>query len=126
MSENTVDGLLKQFDKQYGEGVVHAGDEVEDFPRFSTGLFSMDLALGGGLPKGHMTQIYGKQDSGKSLLVYKMIATHQQQFPEETCILVDIEDNYETKWAEKIGINVKKLVVLSPEHTAQAIDMIEK
>ena len=125
MSENTVAQLVKQYEKHYGEDVVHTGDEVLECPRFSTGILSLDLALGGGLPKGCSIQIFGKQDSGKSLLVYKIIATHQKEFPKEKCILVDIENNYDAVWAKKIGIDTKKLYVVTPEHIEQTIDIIE-
>lgn len=125
MSENTVDQLVKQYAKSYGEEIVHTGDEVLECPRFSTGILPLDLALGGGLPKGCSIQIFGKQDSGKSLLVYKIIATHQKEFPKEKCILVDIENNYDAVWAKKIGILTKKLFVINPEHIEQTIDIIQ-
>ena len=125
MTENTVEQLVKQYAKSYGEEIVHTGDEILECPRFFTGILPLDLALGGGLPKGCSIQIFGKQDSGKSLLVYKIISTHQKEFPKEKCILVDIENNYDAVWAKKIGINTKKLYVINPEHIEQTIDIIE-
>lgn len=125
MSENNSTQLMKQFSKEFGDEVIHTGDQVEEGPRFSTGVFAMDLALGGGLPKGHATQIYGKQDSGKSLLVYSIIAHHQKEFPEEKCVLIDIESNFEKSWAEQIGIDTQAIIIVTPDHVANAIDMIE-
>lgn len=124
-SENTVDNLLKSYTKDFGGDVIRKGSEIPEHPRIPTGIFAMDLALGGGLPKGKISMLYGKEDSGKSLLLYKIIATHQFLFPKEKCILVDIENNYETSWAEKIGIDVEALTVISPDHAAQASDMVE-
>lgn len=125
MSENTVEQLVKQYTKSYGEDIVHVGDEVLECPRFSTGILPLDLALGGGLPKGCSIQIFGRQDSGKSLLVYKIIATHQQEFPKEKCILIDIENNYDSVWAAKIGIETKKIYIVTPETIEQTIDILE-
>lgn len=125
MTDNNSAQLMKQFTKEFGDGVIHTGDQVEEGPRYTTGVFAMDLALGGGLPKGHMTQIYGKQDSGKSLLAYSIIANHQKEFPKEKCVLIDIESNFEKTWGEQVGIDTKEIIIVTPEHVANAIDMLE-
>lgn len=122
---NTVSTLLKGFKKDYGEGIYHKGSELLDGPRIPTGVFALDLALGGGLPKGKISTIFGPEDSGKSLLAYKIIATYQKLNPTEKCVLVDIEHNFEKGWAEQIGIDTEKLIVISPDYAEQAVDIIE-
>ena len=61
---------LETIEKQFGKGsIMKLGEEhrayVETIP---TGSFSLDIALGGGLPKGRVVEVYGPESSGKTTL----------------------------------------------------------
>src|SRR4026207_835799 len=65
---------------------VHEKAVVETL---STGVAEID-ALTGGLPRGAITELFGPASSGRTSLVYSLLAyatTH-----EETCALVDVND----------------------------------
>src|SRR3954452_14140411 len=73
---------LTQIERQFGKGsVMRMGDEgakvnVEAIP---TGALSLDLALGiGGMPRGRIVELYGPESSGKTTLVYHVIAEAQR------------------------------------------------
>jgi len=88
-------------------------NEVESSQRLSTGLPTLDIALGGGWPKGRISLITGFKESGKSYLSYKAIAeTHKD--PETLAILLDAERAYTPQWGEAIGIDNTRLIVHRP------------
>ena len=46
MADSRLDIVLKQIDK-YGKGTVIRGSQYPDLPRFSSGIFSLDVEIGG-------------------------------------------------------------------------------
>ena len=72
----TMKDLVRRIQKDCGDGVlsVAANVRADAVPRFSTGIFWLDVATGGGVPVGRMTMIYGKRSAGKSTLAAKIAA----------------------------------------------------
>ncbi len=72
---------VEQIEKQYGDGsIMRLGDAQKvDIPTFSTGSLSLDIALGGGIPKGRVIEIYGPESSGKTTLALHAIASIQSE-----------------------------------------------
>src|SRR5689334_3101132 len=75
-------GALSQIEKQFGKGtVMRMGDPgarvaVDAIP---TGALPLDLALGiGGVPRGRVVEIFGPESSGKTTLVYHILAEAQK------------------------------------------------
>src|SRR4029079_9151455 len=72
---------LETIEKQFGKGsIMKLGESqkanVECIP---TGSLSLDLALGGGIPKGRVIEIYGPESSGKTTLTLHAIAECQRR-----------------------------------------------
>ena len=123
-TQNTAD-LLKQFQKDYGEEVGSFGGSLINSTRIPTGLFPFDLAVGGGLPRGKVTTIYGPESSNKTNAVYLAIANHQRMYPDLVCSFIDIETAFDPAWARKFGVDTEKLVVLKPTYAEETVDMVE-
>ena len=62
--------------KEFGDGTGHIGGEYEDVERIPTGLFELDLAMGGGFPRGMVSIVYGDESSTKTTTAYLAIANH--------------------------------------------------
>lgn len=124
-TSKTAAEMLETFKTDMGEKIGNFGGSVVDVVRIPFGIFELDLATGGGIPKGANTQIYGIESSGKTNLCYMLVANHQRMWPDEICAMVDLEHGFDPKWAKKFGVNTDKLIVLRPEYAEQAIDMIE-
>ncbi|HEX8767866.1 MAG TPA: hypothetical protein VF714_05815, partial [Jatrophihabitans sp.] len=79
--DKALEVALGQIDKQFGKGsVMRLGERphvpIEVIP---TGSISLDIALGiGGVPRGRIVEIFGPESSGKTTLIYHIIAETQK------------------------------------------------
>lgn len=117
--------LLESFQKEYGESIGSFGGALVHSDRVPTGMFPLDLALGGGFPRGRCSIIYGPESSGKTNLALLAIAQHQLLWPELTCVFFDVERSYDPAWARALGVDTDKLMVVRPSYAEQMVDMAE-
>ena len=93
-------------------------------PSISTGSLSLDLALGvGGLPRGRVVEIFGPESSGKTTLVYHVIAEAQRRGG--ICAFIDAEHAMDPSYARRIGVNIDDLLVSQPDNGEQALEIAE-
>ncbi|NLG77482.1 MAG: recombinase RecA [Xanthomonadaceae bacterium] len=130
MEENRKKALaaaLGQIEKQFGKGsVMRLGDAsaTYDVEAISTGSLGLDVALGvGGLPRGRVVEIYGPESSGKTTLTLQAIAEAQRAGG--TAAFVDAEHALDPIYAEKLGVNVKDLLVSQPDTGEQALEITD-
>src|SRR4030081_3649770 len=90
----------------------------------STGSLTLDIALGvGGLPRGRVCEVYGPESSGKTTLVYHVIAEAQRRGG--ICAFIDAEHAMDPGYAKKIGVNMDELLVSQPDTGEQALEICE-
>ena len=90
----------------------------------STGSLALDLALGiGGLPRGRVVEIFGPESSGKTTLVYHVIAEAQRRGG--ICAFIDAEHAMDPQYAKRIGVNIDDLLVSQPDTGEQALEITE-
>ena len=73
--------MKKQINKTYGQNSVGLGKDLPflgEIPRIPTGIFNLDLALGGGIPVGRTTQLYGDPGSCKTTICLRTVANAQK------------------------------------------------
>ena len=117
--------LLAGFQKDYGESIGSFGGHLTNTDRIPTGMFELDLALGGGFPRGKCSIVYGPESSGKTNLVLLAIAKHQMLWPNQTNVFFDVENSFDPAWARALGVNTDKLIVIRPSYAEQLVDMCE-
>jgi recombination protein RecA len=116
---------LDQIEKQFGKGsIMKLGEtphaDVEVVP---TGALSLDLALGGGLPKGRVVEIYGPESSGKTTVTLHAIAEVQRRGG--TAAFIDAEHALDPAYAKRIGVDVENLLLSQPDNGEQALEIAE-
>lgn len=116
---------LATIEKQFGKGsIMKLGEAhkvaVETIP---TGSLSLDLALGGGLPKGRIIEVYGPESSGKTTLTLHAIAAVQKQGG--TAAFIDAEHALDPAYAKRIGVDVDNLLISQPDNGEQALEIAE-
>ena len=116
---------MDQITKQFGDGsIMKLGDahkvNVELIP---SGALSLDLALGGGYPKGRIIEIYGPESSGKTTLTLHAIAQIQKQGG--TAAFIDAEHALDPSYAKRLGVDTDNLLVSQPDNGEQALEIAE-
>ena len=122
-----LQAALKQIEQQFGKGTIMRlgeGEKVEDIQTVSTGSLGLDIALGvGGLPRGRVIEIFGPESSGKTTLTLQVIAEMQKLGG--TCAFIDAEHALDTGYAEKLGVQLKDLLISQPDTGEQALEIVD-
>jgi recombination protein RecA len=124
--EQALDVALGQIERNFGKGaVMKMSDRGQvSVGAISTGSLSLDIALGiGGLPRGRVVEIFGPESSGKTTLVYHVIAEAQRRGG--ICAFIDAEHAMDPTYAKHIGVNVDELLVSQPDTGEQALEITE-
>lgn len=117
---------LGKIEKDFGKGaVMRLGDKPnEKLPVVSTGILSLDIALGvGGFPKGRIIEIYGAESSGKTTIALHAIAESQKQGG--AAAFVDAEHALDPVYAKSIGVDTDNLLVSQPDSGEAALEITE-
>ncbi len=129
---STNEGKLKalglamdQITKQFGDGSIMKLGEAHkvDVELIPSGALSLDLALGGGYPKGRIIEIYGPESSGKTTLTLHAIAEVQKAGG--TAAFIDAEHALDPAYAKKLGVDTDNLLVSQPDNGEQALEIAE-
>ena len=134
MNEKSADqeGKLKalsmamdQIEKQFGKGSIMKLDGTQhiDVETIPTGALSLDMALGGGIPKGRIIEIYGPESSGKTTMTLHAVAEIQKEGG--VAAFVDAEHALDPAYAKRLGVDVEKLLVSQPDSGEQALEIVE-
>ena len=121
-----VDKILNNIEKEFGSGsIMMLGDNSNmDVETFSSGSLQLDYALGGGIPRGRIIEVFGPESSGKTTLTLHMIAEIQKLGG--VAGFVDAEHALDPKYAKNIGVNIDELAISQPENGEQALSIVEK
>jgi len=133
--------FIQQTNKAYKLELAQMGRKFAalKMDRFSSGILSLDLALGGGWPFSRIAMIAGEESTGKTLITIKAAASveeydhitkkHKSEVEEKKfrcgrCLIIDVEGAYDIDWAESNGLNPDLHVVVRPECSEQTIDIV--
>jgi recombination protein RecA len=112
--------------RQYGHGALMSlGDSApSDIPCIPTGAPSLDIALGGGIPAGRITEVFGPEGCGKTTLALHVIASAQRS--SRAAVLIDAEHALDPRYARAIGVDLSALLLAQPHHGEEAVDIAER
>ena len=125
--DKALEAAVTQIERQFGKGsIMRMGEHAAaaDLQTVPTGSLALDIALGvGGIPRGRIVEIYGPESSGKTTLVYHLIA--QAQRLGGVAAFIDTEHAMDPNYARTIGVNVDDLLVSQPDYGEQALEITE-
>lgn len=124
--EKALNLVLAQIDRSFGKGtIMRLGDasrmKVETIP---SGALTLDLALGGGLPKGRVIEIYGPESSGKTTLALHAIAEVQKAGG--IAAFVDAEHALDPAYSAVLGVDIENLLVSQPDTGEAALEIVDQ
>ncbi len=118
--------VLGQIERNFGKGsIMRLGDATQmKVETISTGALTLDLALGGGLPKGRVIEIYGPESSGKTTVALHALAEVQRQGG--TAAFVDAEHALDPIYAANLGVDIENLLVSQPDTGEAALEIVDQ
>ncbi len=124
--QKALTSVLAQIERSFGKGaIVRLGDatrmRVETIP---SGALTLDIALGGGLPKGRVIEIYGPESSGKTTLALHAIAEVQKTGG--IAAFVDAEHALDPTYASALGVDIENLLVSQPDTGEMALEIVDQ
>jgi len=123
--KKAIEMAVSQIEKQFGKGsIMRLGSqervEIETIP---TGALSLDIALGGGIPKGRIIEIYGPESSGKTTLAIHILTEAQRKG--DAVAFIDAEHAFDPVYAKNIGLDIDNLYISQPDFGEQALEILE-
>ena len=118
--------VLSQIERNFGKGaIMRLGDATRmRVETISSGALTLDLALGGGLPKGRVIEIYGPESSGKTTLALHAIAEVQKGGG--TAAAVDAEHALSPTYAAALGVDITNLLIAQPDTGETALEIVDQ
>ena len=118
--------VLGQIERNFGKGsIMRLGDASRmRVETFSTGALTLDLALGGGYPKGRVVEVYGPESSGKTTLTLHAIAEVQRRGG--VAAFVDAEHALDPVYAASLGVDIENLLVSQPDTGEMALEIVDQ
>ncbi len=124
--EKALNLVVGQIERNFGKGsIMRLGDASKmRVETISTGALTLDLALGGGYPKGRVIEIYGPESSGKTTLTLHAIAEIQRNGG--VAAFVDAEHALDPVYAASLGVDVENLLVSQPDTGEMALEIVDQ
>ncbi|XP_031114562.1 DNA repair protein recA homolog 1, chloroplastic isoform X2 [Ipomoea triloba] len=124
--QKALEAAMNDINSSFGKGSVTrlgsaGGALVETFP---SGILTLDFALGGGIPKGRIVEIYGPESSGKTTLALHAIAEVQKLGG--NAMLVDAEHAFDPAYSKALGVDVENLIVCQPDNGEMALEIADR
>jgi recombination protein RecA len=118
--------VLTQIERNFGKGsIMRLGDASRmRVETISTGALTLDLALGGGYPKGRVVEVYGPESSGKTTLTLHAIAEVQKRGG--VAAFVDAEHALDPVYAAALGVDIENLLVSQPDTGEMALEIVDQ
>ena len=123
--EKAIALAIAQIEKNFGKGSIMKMGEANRIPieTIPTGSISLDIALGGGVPRGRILEIFGPESSGKTTLSLHIISEAQKRGG--VGAFVDAEHAIDPEYAKRIGVKVEDLLLSQPDSGEQALEIVE-
>jgi recombination protein RecA len=118
--------VLNQIERSFGKGaIMRLGDATRmRVETISTGALTLDLALGGGLPKGRVIEIYGPESSGKTTVALHALAEVQKNGG--IAAFVDAEHALDPTYAASLGVDIANLLISQPDTGESALEIVDQ
>jgi recombination protein RecA len=112
--EKRLAAAMAKINKDLGEGTMMRASDMPSgaVARITSGSLGLDVILGGGWPAGHWIELWGKESSGKTAVVYETLAANQKLDPNWQCLWIAAED-IDKDYAKMFGVDLERVWIFS-------------
>lgn len=120
-----LENVMKDVNARFGKGsLMCMGAEPDKVvEHISCGALTLDIALGGGFPKGRIVEVFGPESSGKTTLAMHAIAEVQKQGG--TAALIDAEHAFDPVYSKRAGVDIERLLMCQPDSGEMALEVVD-
>jgi recombination protein RecA len=124
-AKGTGDSVLDAVRGKHGaESMVRLGaHQFQHVEKTPSGSLALDMALGGGYPRGRIIEVFGVESSGKTTLALHAIAEVQRLG--EQAAFIDAEHALDPEYAKALGVDIAQLLFAQPQSGEEALDVAE-
>ncbi len=125
-----MNSTFNDLQKSFGADKIFRGSESPVVEVVSTGVAGLDYITGvGGIPRGTIVEIFGRESVGKTSLSYYIMREHQKNLTADDrgVAFINLEGNFSASWAKKIaGLDLETLIVATPGPGSEAVEITSK
>lgn len=124
MGKEKLDKILQSLEKNYN---AKKAKDIKKDEIISTGIFPLDYVLSGGIhlgEGGHRIEFFGAESSAKTTFALHVIKQFQKK--DKICVFMDAENSYDKEWAEIVGVDNSKLIIVKPASLEEMGDLFVK
>jgi RecA/RadA recombinase len=101
-----------------------APNDASALPRLATGIAALDALLGGGFPRGRVSEITGPLSSGRTALALALVAAATRNG--EIAAVVEASDAFDPEAAAAAGIDLARVLWARPPRPREALRCAER
>lgn len=116
--------VVSDLSKNFGHSVIHLASDEKPREKIEFPVPEVSKMLGGGIPYGSFSVLWGNKSCAKSTIAYNLVAQAQSQG--KVCAYFDLENSFDRTWAEKNGIQLDKLLLGHFKTAEEAMDTLIK
>jgi len=120
-----VGEILLDANSTYGQETVQRGSDIKPIKRVRTGIFALDLALGGGWMPSRAVMAYGEKSTGKTSIAMRTAVRMQRLHPDMVVVYIDVEHTFDMPYFVKLGGDKDRLLLVEPTSGELAVDMAD-
>lgn len=126
LSGLSLQAIQEQINAKYGANTLVIASQAAGLKMsyFSTGVVALDFAMGGGVPRGRISNFQGPYSALKTTVLLKTMANFQRGGKDRLAVLVDVEKSFDPAYASVVGVDNNRLAVVNPDYGEQAVDVL--
>lgn len=121
-TRSDLHATLDAIQLKYGHGTLQPIGDLARPPCLPTGISALDEAVGGGFPRGRLTELVGAPTSGVTTLALRALAQAQQA--DDLAVYIDPPQTFDPEYAASCGAQVGALLLARPQGWPEALDIL--
>lgn len=122
----SIEKIMNTINKKLGEDTITFCTEGKGPKNLTnpSGSLTLDMALGGGIARAKIIEVFGDSMAGKTTLAFLHMAERQRE-GEGYVAFVDFEHAMNKKLAAEYGVDLDRMIYVNPKTAENGVDVID-